>query len=74
MSEQVPLGIYKHYKGGFYRVLGMVRNEPNWELMVRYKPVGGGEEIVRRLTVFTELVDTETCRVPRFIHLPLLLY
>lgn len=32
-------GIYRHYKGKFYSVLGLVRNSETEELMVLYIPL-----------------------------------
>jgi hypothetical protein len=58
-------GIYQHYKGDYYKVLGFVRDSEDWEgqLRVRYvSMVDLDHEVVRPLSMFLEQVD----EVPRF--------
>lgn len=65
-------GIYKHYKGNLYEVLGMALHSETMEKMVVYKPLyatpGIPEGIlwVRPFSMFLELVSTENGKVPRF--------
>lgn len=68
--SHLPDGVYRHYKGGYYKVLGFVRNEADGHLMVRYQPVGGGTEWVRRVGNFLSWVTVEGIRVRRFTPLP----
>ena len=35
-----PLGLYRHYKGGEYEVLGVARDSETQELLVVYRPRG----------------------------------
>lgn len=35
----LPLGKYRHYKGGEYEVLGVVRHSESLEALVLYKPL-----------------------------------
>ena len=44
MSDLTPLptlpnGLYRHYKGGHYQVLGVVRHSETLEPLVLYKPL-----------------------------------
>lgn len=64
---QVQAGIYRHYKGPEYRVLGLAHHTETDETMVvyqlMYKDFGLG---VRPLTSFLESVEVDGERVPRF--------
>lgn len=68
--SHLPSGMYRHYKGGYYEVLGFVRNEADGRLMVRYRPVGGGTEWVRGVGNFLSWVTVVDRRVRRFTPLP----
>lgn len=46
--------VYKHYKGGLYQVLMVVRREGDKEQMVVYQPSDGTIPWVRPLTEFAE--------------------
>lgn len=52
------VGVYRHYKGGYYLVLGTCTHSETKEIMVRYRPMGGTGEWVRPMTMFNETVDT----------------
>lgn len=69
---KVPVenGIYKHFKGNYYRVLGECIHEGTEQRMVRYQALMGGVEYVRELSNFVEWVELETCKVPRFVRIP----
>jgi hypothetical protein len=64
----LKLGIYKHYKGGFYRVVGEARHENTGDILVVYRSISRGIETgegpmwVRPLDQFSEKV-TITDRV-----------
>lgn len=64
-------GIYRHYKGPLYIVLGVVSNATNdagYEKMVLYHSVSHGirDLHVRREVEFNEEVQTSDGSVPRF--------
>ncbi len=60
-------GIYKHYKGNRYELLGIVNHSETLEKMVLYKALyGDGEMWVRPLSMWDEEVETENGKVLRF--------
>jgi len=71
MSTPIPLGRYRHYKGRDYSVLGFAHHSETGEQMVLYVPLyGEGGYWVRPLTMFTELVEVNGVRKPRFEYQP----
>ncbi len=63
----VEPGIYRHYKGHDYRVLGMAIHSETLEPMVVYQPLyGEGRIWVRPLSMFTETVSVDGEPVARF--------
>ncbi len=60
-------GIYKHYKGNEYQVLGVAKHSETLEELAVYKALyGSGEMWVRPLAMFEEQVEWNGKRVPRF--------
>lgn len=58
-------GIYRHFKGGVYQVIDIVRNEANREEeLVIYRSLMYGEKWARELSLFTSDVDAE--KYPEF--------
>jgi hypothetical protein len=73
MSDLPPLpaeprpGIYRHYKGNDYRVLGIARHTETEEPLVVYQALYGERGLwVRPAAMFTETVDLSGRRVARF--------
>jgi hypothetical protein len=67
MNLQFTTGIYRHYKGPHYQVLGIARNSETEEPMVVYRPLYGERQLwVRPLSMFTEPVEVSGDVVPRF--------
>lgn len=72
MSDRYPLppvvtGRYRHYKGGEYEVLGVVRHSETLEAMVLYRALyGEGGLWVRPHAMFFEKIDVDGCSRPRF--------
>jgi hypothetical protein len=62
-------GRYRHFKGGEYEVLGTARHSETEEVLVVYRPVTSPDWWVRPLEMFTETVEHEGRRVPRFAPL-----
>ena len=63
----IEIGIYRHYKGKEYEVLGEVRHSETLETLVLYKQLyGTGSLWVRPIAMFKELVMVEGRSVPRF--------
>ena len=66
MSHVRP-GRYRHSKGGEYTVIGVARHSETEELLVIYRPEYGERELwVRPQTMFSESVETQKGREPRF--------
>ncbi|WP_259756164.1 DUF1653 domain-containing protein [Pseudomonas sp. GCEP-101] len=60
-------GLYRHYKGQQYRVLGVARHSETEEELVIYQALYGEFGVwVRPLSMFTEAVEVNGEKVPRF--------
>ena len=60
-------GIYKHYKGNLYEVLGVARHSETEESHVVYKTLYGDYSMwVRPLSLFTETVEVNGEQILRF--------
>ena len=60
-------GLYRHYKGGEYEVLGVVRHSETLEPLVLYRPLHNDSGLwVRPYTMFTEQVAINGHNRPRF--------
>ncbi len=61
------LGFYRHYKGGEYEVVGVVRHRETLEPLVLYRPLANATGLwVRPYAMFFESLDMAGQRVPRF--------
>jgi hypothetical protein len=66
----MKLGIYKHYKGNLYRVIGVARHSETDEEMVVYQPQYGDMGLwVRPKPMFLENVMLNGESTPRFLYL-----
>ena len=64
---ETPPGLYKHYKGMHYEVLGTVRHSESLEPMTLYRALYGERGLwVRPATMFNEEVVIKGIRQPRF--------
>lgn len=64
---ETPIGLYRHYKGGLYEVIGTVRHSETLEPMTLYRALYGEHGLwVRPAAMFTEEVTIEGVRQPRF--------
>lgn len=60
-------GLYRHYKQKDYRVIGLARHSETREWLVVYEALyGDGGLWVRPATMFTETVEVDGRRGPRF--------
>lgn len=63
----LPLGLYQHYKGAHYEVMGVVRHSETLEPLVLYRPIDGdGTLWVRPFDMFEEWIDVDGQRLRRF--------
>ena len=69
MTDSLPLGRYRHYKGNEYTVLGVARHSETREVVVVYRAEYGERGIwARPLEMFRETVTVAGQTVPRFQH------
>lgn len=67
MSSVMQTGIYRHYKGKLYHVIGISRHSENLEEMVVYRCLYGNYGLwVRPRVMFEENVVIEGKSIPRF--------
>ena len=67
-------GIYRHYKGKFYEVIGLARHSETIEELVVYKALyktdfGDDSLWVRPLKMFQEFVEVDGIKKPRFCYM-----
>ena len=68
---ETPPGLYRHYKGGLYRVLGTVRHSETLEPMTLYQALYGQQGLwVRPAAMFGETVLIDGITRPRFAREP----
>ena len=66
-QEPIQPGIYQHYKGPRYQVLGDVTHSETEETLVLYRALYGERGLwVRPASMFTEEVEIEGKLQPRF--------
>jgi hypothetical protein len=62
-----PPGLYRHYKGGLYRVEGTVRHSESREPMTLYRALYGEQGLwVRPAAMFGETIVINGVTQPRF--------
>ena len=60
-------GLYRHYKGKQYEVIGTATHSETGERVVVYRPCYGERALwIRPLAMFCEMVETPGGKVPRF--------
>ena len=65
--NEIKLGVYKHYKGNEYLVLGIANHSETLEKMVVYQALYGEYKIwVRPIKMWNEEVEVNGIKVPRF--------
>ena len=69
-AKSLKLGLYEHYKGNKYQVLGVAVHSETLEELVVYKALyGEGLTWVRPLKMFLEMVEIKGEMKPRFRYL-----
>lgn len=70
MEQVLTPGIYRHYKGRRYQVIGVARHSETAEELVVYRPLyeGAYPLWVRPRAMFEEEVEVDGRRVPRFAY------
>ncbi len=64
---ETPPGLYRHYKGLMYEVVGTVRHSESLEPMTLYRALYGDKGLwVRPAAMFNEEVVINGMRQPRF--------
>lgn len=67
MENKIKLGIYKHYKGNEYKVIGVAKHSETLEDLVVYQALYGERGLwVRPLAMFKENVKVGDDTIPRF--------
>ena len=67
METQAPRGIYRHYKGPLYEVIGVARHSETEEPLVVYRALYGDYGLwTRPLEMFLETVEVQGEPVSRF--------
>ncbi len=67
LKPKLSRGIYLHYKGKEYEVLDIAQHSETMEYFVVYRPLYGDRDTwIRPLTMFTETINLEGQKVPRF--------
>lgn len=67
MPANLKPGVYRHYKGRNYEVIGTARHSETEEYMVVYRCLYGDHSLwVRPLAMFRETVEVAGEQVPRF--------
>jgi hypothetical protein len=70
--NELQAGIYKHYKGGMYLLLGVGRHSETDEKFVVYVPLGvkkGARIVLRPYEMFFENVVVKGITKPRFVFI-----
>lgn len=63
----IETGIYRHFKGGRYEVIGVAKHSETLEEMVVYRALyGDGGIWVRPLSMWNETVERDGKTFPRF--------
>ena len=68
---EIPAGLYRHYKGLFYEVVGTARHSETLEPLTLYRALYGENGLwVRPAAMFNEVVVIDGVGQPRFAKQP----
>ena len=63
----LKLGLYQHYKGYYYQVMGVARHEETHKALVIYQALYGDFALwARDIDIFKSSINFEGNEVPRF--------
>jgi len=65
-KEEIKKGIYRHYKGGEYRIIDEAKNSETKKEMIVYQDINSGKIWVRPKGMFIENVEVAGAVKPRF--------
>lgn len=66
---KIETGLYEHYKGMRYKVMGVARHSETLEEYVVYQALYGAHDLwIRPLKMFFETITVDGKPVPRFRH------
>ncbi len=69
-TDELSAGIYRHFKGNRYQVLGTARHSKNGETYVIYKTLYGDYSTwIRPLAMFIDTLERDGERVKRFEYI-----
>ena len=66
MKKEIKLGRYRHFKGGEYEVMGVVKHSETLEEMVLYRHAGEENLWVRPASMLNEVVERDGKKIQRF--------
>lgn len=69
MTNEIKLGVYRHYKGGEYKVLGCAKHSETGEELVVYQSLNGDELWARPKEMFLASVNVNDKEMPRFKYI-----
>lgn len=62
-------GVYRHFKGNYYQLLGVARHSETLEELVVYRALYGERGLwVRPLSMWNETVERDGKKIPRFVR------
>ena len=69
--QETPIGLYRHYKGGQYEVIGTARHSETLEPITVYRALYGAHGLwVRPAAMFSETIEIDGVVRPRFEKIP----
>lgn len=70
VPEPVTVGVYRHFKGGEYEVIGIAKDSETEEEMVVYRALYGDKELwVRSRRMFEEIIERDGKKKRRFTRI-----
>lgn len=67
--SKIKLGKYRHFKGGFYKVIGVAKHSETLDELVVYQSIDDLKLWVRPKSMFLEKVIVNGRRIPRFKYI-----
>ncbi len=68
--DSLRIGRYRHFKGGEYEVIGTAKDSETLQDLVVYRALYGEQGLwVRPLAMFTEVIERDGVKMPRFRYM-----